>query len=86
MKRIKYIFYIAVSSLLMTSCNKKIQEKQTDPNNPTSVPPGLVLGTVLLDMSGNGNAGALGAAGSSSINCWSDAHRWNQYHCSNYDY
>lgn len=81
MKQIKYIFLIILSGLVMTSCNKKIEELQTDPNNPASVPPSLILGTVLNDMAGMGNAGALG-----NINSWDNVHRWNQYHCSNYDY
>lgn len=81
MKQIKNIGLIFIGSLLFISCNKQIQEKQTDPNNPTSVPPGLVLGTVLLDMSGVGSNGSLGG-----INSWSSVHAWNQYHCQNYDY
>ncbi len=70
-----------VGSLLMISCNKQIKEKQLDPNNPTSVPPGLILGTVLTDISGTGSAGSLGG-----INSWSNVQGWNQYHDQNYDY
>lgn len=65
----------------MISCNKQIQEKQLDPNNPTSVPPGLILGTVLTDISGTGSEGGLGG-----INSWDNVQAWNQYHCQNYDY
>jgi hypothetical protein len=83
---IKYIYIVLAAGLLMTACSKQIQQKQTDPNDPTSVPPNLILGTVLQDMSGNGKAGALGPGGQNSINSWDDTHRWNQYHCSNYDY
>ena len=73
--------------MMISSCNKQIEEKQTDPNNPTSVPSSLILGTVLTDISGTGSAGALSATGSSEgVNSWDGAHRWNQYHCSNYDY
>jgi len=61
----KNILLIMMGGLLITSCNKQIEEKQTDPNNPTSVPPGLILGTVLTDMSGTGSAGRLGG-----INSW----------------
>src|SRR5258708_8073163 len=87
MKQIKYIFFLIAGAWLMTSCNKQITEKQTDPNNPVSVPPNLVLGTILTDISGTGSAGALSATGSSEgVNSWDGAHRWNQYHCSNYDY
>lgn len=81
MKPIKYIFYMLIGAFLVTSCNKQIQEKQIDPNVPTSVPPQLILGTVLTDMSGTGSQGALGG-----INSWSNVSQWNQYHCENYDY
>lgn len=77
----KNILLIMMGGLLITSCNKQIEEKQTDPNNPTSVPPGLILGTVLTDMSGTGSAGRLGG-----INSWDNVQAWNQYHCQNYDY
>jgi Starch-binding associating with outer membrane len=87
MKKIKNILLVLMSAWLMTSCNKQIQEKQADPNNPTSVPPNLVLGTILTDISGTGSAGRLSGTGSNEgINSWDGAHRWNQYHCSNYDY
>ena len=59
MKQIKYIFLIIIVGLLITACNKQIEEKQTDPNNPTSVPPNLILGTVLTDMSGTGSGQAI---------------------------
>jgi len=82
MKQAKNILLLVISTLLfITSCKKQIQEKQTDPNNPTSVPPGLVLGTVLTDISGTGSAGSLGG-----INSWDNVQAWNQYHCQNYDY
>ena len=64
MKQLKNIFLIIIGGLLITSCNKQIEEKQADPNNPTTVPPSLILGTVLTDISGTGNAGALSATGS----------------------
>ncbi|HCN83105.1 MAG TPA: SusD/RagB family nutrient-binding outer membrane lipoprotein, partial [Sphingobacteriaceae bacterium] len=81
MKQIKYLFLITIGTCLMISCNKQIQEKQLDPNNPTSVPPGLILGTVLTDISGTGSEGGLGG-----INSWDNVQAWNQYHCQNYDY
>jgi len=81
MKQIKYIFLITIGTWLMVSCKKQILEKQLDPNNPTSVPPGLILGTVLTDLSGTGSAGGLGG-----INSWGNVQAWNQYHCQNYDY
>ena len=81
MKQIKNIFLALAVVLLVTSCNKQIQDKQTNPNNPTSVPPSLILGTVLNDMAGTGSAGNLGG-----VNSWDNAQTWNQYHCQNYDY
>ena len=87
MKIIQFKSLIFFFALVVLSCNKQIEEKQIDPNNPTSVPASLILGTVLTDISGTGNAGALSATGSSEgINSWDGAHRWNQYHNSNYDY
>ncbi|HEX4849903.1 MAG TPA: SusD/RagB family nutrient-binding outer membrane lipoprotein, partial [Puia sp.] len=86
MKQIKFIFNFFIIILILSGCNKKIQDLQSNPNNPTSVPPHLILGTILTDVSGNGPSGALGALGHHAVNSWNDAHRWNQYHCSNYDY
>ncbi len=72
---------MALSAMLVLSCNKQIQEKQVNPNNPASVPPNLILGTVLTDLSGTGSQGHLGG-----INSWDNVQDWNQYHCQNYDY
>jgi hypothetical protein len=81
MKHLKNIFLIFIGALMIVSCSKQIQEKQANPNNPTSVPPYLILGTVLTDMSGTGSAGNLGG-----LDCWNNVHDWNQYHCQNYNY
>lgn len=87
MKKTTIIICALAVSLAMGACNKQINEKQADPNNPTSVPANLLVGTILTDMSGTGTAGRLGATGSNEgINSWDAAGRWNQYHCSNYDY
>ena len=87
MKQIKNICLILIAGLVLSSCNKEIREKQVDPNSPTSVPPNLILGTVLTDMSGTGSAGRLSGTGSGEgVNSWDASGRWNQYHCSNYDY
>ncbi|MDE3212964.1 MAG: SusD/RagB family nutrient-binding outer membrane lipoprotein, partial [Bacteroidota bacterium] len=72
---------VLAGAIWILSCNKQIQDKQPDPNNPTSVPPSLILGTVLNDIAGTGSAGNLGG-----INSWSNVHDWNQYHCQNYNY
>lgn len=81
MKQIKNISLIILAGALFFSCSKQIEQKQNNPNNPTSVPPSLILGTVLLDMTGTGSQGNLGG-----INSWDNCHDWNQYHCQNYDY
>src|ERR1017187_9777184 len=81
MKQIIYIFLVVIGVSLIISCKKQIKEKKLDPNNPTSVPPGLILGALLTDVSGTGSAGSLG-----DINSWSNVQDWNQYHCQNYDY
>jgi SusD/RagB-like outer membrane lipoprotein len=84
MKQIKYIFFILAGALLVTSCNKQIEEKEANPNNPSSVPPSLILGTVLTAISGSQGSTTLGALG--GVNSWDLVHGWNQYHCQNYDY
>ena len=81
MKQIQHILLVLAVAALVLSCNKQIAEKQADPNNPTSVPPGLILGTVLQSISGTGSNGRLGG-----INSWDNVQAWNQYHCQNYDY
>jgi len=81
MKLIKYISYLSLLAFIASSCSKKIESLQANPNNPTSVPPQLILGTVLTDISGTGSQGSLGG-----INSWSNVHDWNQYHCQNYNY
>ena len=88
MKQVIYIFLISIGASLMISCKKQIQEKQLDPNNPTSVPPGLILGTVLTDISATGGSGGLGdgTGTGDGINSWGNVQGWNQYHCQNYDY
>ncbi|HVY75995.1 MAG TPA: SusD/RagB family nutrient-binding outer membrane lipoprotein [Puia sp.] len=87
MKPTYHILFLLVAAALFAACNKQIAEKQANPNNPSSVQPNLILGTVLTDLSGTGAYGRLGGTGSSEgINSWDGAHRWNQYHCSNYDY
>jgi hypothetical protein len=68
-------------ALIASACNKKIESLQSNPNAPTSVPPALILGTVLTDMSGTGDQGSLGG-----INSWGNVGDWNQYHCQNYNY
>ena len=71
MKQLQYILVFISAALLAISCNKQIEEKQTDPNNPTTVPSSLILGTILTDISGTGSAGRLSGTGSSEgVNSW----------------
>src|ERR1700744_5534214 len=84
MKRIKTIFLFFAGASIILSCNKQITEKQPDPNNPASVTPQLILGTILTGMSGISGSGGTGSLG--GINSWDLVHGWNQYHCQNYDY
>jgi hypothetical protein len=84
MKLIKYIANLTVGTVLLMSCNKQIQEKEPNPNQPASVLPQLILGTVLNDMSGTNGSGTEGALG--GVNSWDNVGDWNQYHCQNYNY
>jgi len=71
---------------LLFSCNKQIAEKQPDPNNAATITPNLVLGTVLVMMSGTTSEGSTGVGALGGVNSWDLVHGWNQYHCQNYDY
>src|ERR1700722_18015407 len=84
MKHIKYLFLVLVGALLLNSCTKQIDDKINDPNNPTTVPPDLILGTVLMAMSGVNGSSSIGALG--GVNSWDNVGDWNQYHCQNYNY
>lgn len=81
MRKYQHIIIIVLGCLIMTACNKKIEELQADPNKPGSVTAELVLGAVLSDISGTESDGALKGYGS-----WDAVHRWNQYYCRNYEY
>ncbi|MFN0216841.1 MAG: SusD/RagB family nutrient-binding outer membrane lipoprotein [Saprospiraceae bacterium] len=70
MKNIKFLLSFFLLVLAANSC-QKFDELEADPNKSTTVPPSLVLRSVLVDMY---NAP------------WSDEQRWNQYWCSNYNY
>jgi Starch-binding associating with outer membrane len=80
MNKSKYLLYLLIV-LAGASCTKTIDSKEPNPNVPSSVPPQLILGTLLNDMSGNGPQGSLGG-----INSWGNVGDWDQYHCQNYDY
>ncbi len=70
MKNLKYFFTLLALLIFANSC-QKFDGLEADPNNSTTVPPGLVLRGILKDMYNDP---------------WSDAQRWNQYWCSNYNY
>lgn len=80
----RFVYFILLGSWLVTSCSKQIDSKETNPNNPTTVPSNLILGTVLMDMSGVNGSSSIGALG--GINSWDNVGDWNQYHCQNYNY
>jgi hypothetical protein len=85
MKQIKYIFLVLTGVLVLsTGCKKQIDDKINNPNNPTTVPPQLVLGTVLTAMSGVNGSSSIGSLG--GVNSWDNVGDWNQYHCQNYNY
>lgn len=86
MKRIKDIILYTVGVGLLFSCNKQIAEKQPDPNDAATITPNLVLGTVLVMMSGTTSEGSTGVGALGGVNSWDLVHGWNQYHCQNYDY
>lgn len=77
MKHYKYIvFVLAVCMGILPACNKKFEQLQTDPNNPTSAPAYLVLQSVLSGI----------ASGPGDIQPWGSVARWNQFFCRNYQY
>ena len=75
MKRIIYILGAAVI-ITASSCQKKFEEYQVNPNVPTSVPPNILFNTLI-----NGTASGLGG-----IEPWGAVMRYNQFYCRNYQY
>lgn len=75
MKKIIYAM-TAVVVLVATSCQKKFEELQENPNVPTSVPPNLIFNTLI-----NGVSEGLGG-----IEPWGAVARYNQFYCRNYQY
>jgi Starch-binding associating with outer membrane len=89
----KHILIAALGSMLIFSCTKTIQDLETNPNNPTSVPPALILGGVLTDLSGTATGASAGGSTAGTtignlggIASWDAVSRWNQYYCANYNY
>ena len=82
MIKYQHILIIALSCLIMSACNKKIDSYQANPNEPTSVTADLILGAVLTDMSGTQS----GVGDLEGYGAWGAVQRWNQYYCRNYEY
>ncbi|MGI8950982.1 MAG: SusD/RagB family nutrient-binding outer membrane lipoprotein [Chitinophagaceae bacterium] len=76
MKYFKIFFAVLFMFFVLAACNKKMEELQVNPNQPTQAPPNLVLQSVLTDLTG----------GLEGIEPWSNVARWNQYFCRNYQY
>ncbi len=73
----KLIYFVTILIVLVaSSCEKRFEELQTNPNISTSVPPDLILNKLM-----NGLSGGLGG-----IEPWGAVSRYNQYYCRNYQY
>jgi hypothetical protein len=70
MKNYKYIASIVLTMTILVSC-QDFAELEQNKNLPTSVPPSVVIRSILIDLTNDG---------------WSDEHRWNQFWASNYNY
>ena len=81
MKNFKNLIIAVLAITAIASCNKTIDELQSNPNKASTVTPDLLLGTILKDISGTGDAGALGG-----INSWDNVHKYNQYFLGAYGY
>lgn len=62
--------------LILSSCNKKIEQLRINPNQPINVTPNLLLQSVLTNMTG----------GLGGIEPWGNVAIWNQFFCRNYQY
>ena len=72
MKSLKIsILFVAVISIIVSSCKKKFEDYSVNQNLPVQVPPGLVLPTVLNDL---------------IVYPGGDEDKYSQYIVSNYNY
>jgi len=76
MKYLKIFSVVLIMLSLFAACNKKIEELQQNPNQPTEATPSLVLQSVLTDFTG----------GLGGIAPWDNVTRWEQFFCRNYQY
>lgn len=75
MKKFFYL-YATVLLLVFTSCQKRFENLQNNPNIATSVPPDLILNRLI-----NGVASGLGG-----IEPWGAVAKYNQFFCRNFEY
>ena len=69
----KYIITLASAVMLFTSCKKKFEDLESNPNLPENVPAALVLNAIETSMAGFQRP-------------WNLEQRWNQFACCNYNY
>lgn len=69
----KIAIFLAVVVILATSCKKKFEELESNPNLPENVPAALVLNGIETSLSGFQRP-------------WNLEQRWNQFACCNYNY
>ena len=67
----KLLFLLAITLVAATSCQKRFDELETDPNRPVTVPASLALNGIEVSI---------------NQRPWGIEHRWNQYACCNYNY
>ncbi|HEX7903268.1 MAG TPA: SusD/RagB family nutrient-binding outer membrane lipoprotein [Chitinophagaceae bacterium] len=74
----KKTFYICLAAMVLTftSCSKRFEELQNNPNIATAVPPNLLFNRLI-----NGISGGLGG-----VHPWGSVYRYNQFYCQNYQY
>ena len=65
------LFLLIVAVLMVTSCSKKFDEYEQNPNSPESVPASLALNGVEVSI---------------AQRPWGLEHRWGQFACCNYNY
>ena len=70
MKKYKYLITTILTMVMLSAC-QDFRELEQNKNLPTSVPPSVVIKSVLIDLTNDG---------------WSDEHRYNQFWASNYNY
>ncbi len=75
MKKSLYLLAV-VALLIMSSCQKRFEDLQKNPNVSAAAPPYLLLNKLLNDLSG----------GISGAQPWGDVARYNQFFCRNYQY